>query len=116
MICTDYNIIKGLSDAEIIEIKETTYQYNYKQRNPIRNSLQIIFDSKSAMVSTNVKSIIFYNYKIICENSSFVHSWWFDSDFIDINGKKGLKISFRHSKSVISETIILFDELKIVQE
>ena len=115
MIYTDYKILKGLSDAEIIELKKTIYQYNYKQKIPLRNSLQIIFDSKSAMVSTNVKSIIFYNYRIIYENPNFIHSWWFDSDFIDVQGKKGLKISFRHSKSVISETIILFDELKIVQ-
>lgn len=116
MDCSDYNTIKGLSDAEIIELKKVTYQYDYKQERPLRNSLKIVFDAKSAMVSTNVEAIIFYNYKIITENSDFVHSWWFASDFIDINGKKGIKISLRHSKSRISEAIILFDELEIVRK
>lgn len=118
MIENDYSCINGLHDAEITDIIEVNLDYDYTERNPLRNYLEIKLDAKLAIMwsSTSVKAIRFYNYKIIKEDVNFINSWWQDSEFVELKGKTGLKIRFRFSKTDISEIIILFDKLEVVKK
>ena len=57
----------GLHDADIIDFKEITFNYNVKDKNPIRNCLELIIDSSHALFNTRIKGIKLYNYKILSE-------------------------------------------------
>lgn len=112
----DSKTIKGLSDAEIIGIKKEDYQYDYRKKNPIRNSLTIVLDAKSAMCSTFVKEIILYNYKIIDGKIDFINAWWFSANIIECNKKKRLKLLYRCPNLKIAEITISFDEIRMIND
>ena len=38
---------KGLHDAEVLDIKKINFEYDYTQRKPRRNMLEIILDTRS---------------------------------------------------------------------
>lgn len=106
---------KGLYDSEIIDIKKEDYNYDYRQRRPIRNMFEIVLDAKCAMYDTLVKSISFYNYKIIKGGDDLLHTWWYEDEIAELNGRKQLKLTVRQSKDKFSELILVFDTAEIVR-
>lgn len=106
---------KGLCDAEIIDIKKEDYNYDYRQRCPIRNMFEIVLDAKGAMYDTLVKSIRFYNYKIVRGGEDLLHTWWYDDEITEQGGRKQLKLTSRKSKDKFCELILIFDKAEIIR-
>lgn len=105
---------KGLHDAEIIEISEVNLQYDYKQKNPIRNFLEIKINSKNALFDTTITSIRLNNYKILKEFSNLKGCWWFKDELSEENGKFKLKI-YLHSLKQQQELEIVFESANIIR-
>lgn len=68
----------GLHDAEILKINEVQLPYDYHEKIPRRNYLEIELNSAQALFDHNVKAVRFYNYKIIEGNLNLIGTWWFD--------------------------------------
>lgn len=115
MIQNNANWVQGLCDSEIIDIRKEDYIYDYRQKTPIRNMLELIIDSNQAMSGTYVKSIRFYNYKIISGGEEIIHSWWYKDEISENNGLKKLVLTLRHSKDKCSEFVVTFDKVEIVK-
>lgn len=115
MVQNNISWVKGLYDAEIVDVKKENYIYDYKQKNPTRNMFEIVIEANQAMNDTSIKSIRLYNYKVIAGSEDIVHAWWYEDEITEINGLKKLKLILRHSKGKFSEIIIMFDKMEIVR-
>ena len=54
----------GLHDAIILSACEWELEPDWKEKYPKRNCLEILLDSKNALLETNIKRISLYNYRI----------------------------------------------------
>ena len=108
-------LTNGLYDAEIIDVKQEDLHFDYRQKNPTRNMLEIVLDANQAMNDTLVKTIRFYNAKIISGGSDLMHTWWYDDELTDVNGKKRLKLILRNKKNEFIEVIILFEKVEVMR-
>ena len=111
----DWYWAKGLYDAEIVDIKKEEYVYDYRQKDPIRNMLEIVLDTRQAMNDSSIKSIRFYNYKIIAGGEDILHAWWYKDEITEFSGRKILKLKLRHSKNKFSETVIAFNTVDVIR-
>lgn len=106
---------KGLHDAEVLDIKKINFEYDYTQRKPRRNMLEIILDTRIALFDNSIKSIRFYNYKIIEGDENIIHSWWIKDEFWVEKGKNNLKIYLRSPKKTC-EILISFETIEVVRK
>lgn len=67
---------KGLHDAKITNWKIENLDYDYSQRNPVRNCITVELDAKLAMFDTTIKKIKFLNAKLIQGNEPCVDWFW----------------------------------------
>ena len=75
---SQYYFCKGLHDAEVLQIKEIQLSYDYHEKNPRRNYLEIELNASQALFDSNVKAVRLYNYKIIEGDLSLIGTWWLD--------------------------------------
>lgn len=102
---------KGLHDADIIDALETNLEYDYTLKNPIRNCLELIIDSKHAMFETSIKGIKFYNFKILSDLTSPKGIWWLKDELKEVDGKFVLTIT-GHQREVFS---VRFESIDVVR-
>ena len=69
---------KGLHDAKITGWQFENFDYDYSQRNPIRNCITVELDSRMALFDTTLKTIKFVNAKIIQGDTQCVNWFWKD--------------------------------------
>ena len=81
---------KGLHDAKITDWQLENFEYDYSQRNPIRNCITLKLDSQKAMFDTAIKAIKFINAKLIQGDTQCVN--WFWKDDIITKSYKGYEI------------------------
>lgn len=108
---------KGLHDAEIVEVTKHELNYDYTQKNPLRNFLEIKLNGEYAMFDTSISSIRLYNYKIIKMDSDLAflkNSWWIKDSLVEENGKYKITLILRKEKQVC-EIIILFDKAEVLR-
>lgn len=60
----------GLHDAEVIRAELLELDYDYRQRNPLRNALVLHLDASGALFDKAVTAIELRNYKILLDESS----------------------------------------------
>lgn len=60
----------GLHDAEIVRVEKLAFDYDYRQKNPLRNSLILHLDASQAMFDRAITAIELQNYKILLDESS----------------------------------------------
>jgi hypothetical protein len=106
---------KGLHDAKIVDVRNINFEYDYTQRDPLRNMLEIILDTRMALFDNSIELIRFYNYKIIEGDENIIHSWWIKDEFWVAKGKNNLKI-YLHSKKKTSELLISFEAIEVVRK
>ena len=89
----------GLHDAEVLKTERIALDYDYTQRNPIRNCLKLHLDSSPCTYDTTVKTISLYNYKVLQEpiERKIDGCWWF-----------GDRLEFKHDAYLL--TIALLDQ------
>ena len=78
---------KGLHDATILNIAVVNIQYDFTQKNPIRNYYSIKLDSSNALFDTSIEELRFMNAKILSNKDDYQGCWWFD-DSVEICGAK----------------------------
>ena len=59
----------GLHDAQILRTEKMEFEYDYRLRNPIRNSLILHLDASQAMFDSRITAIELKNYKILLDES-----------------------------------------------
>lgn len=96
---------KGLHDAEIVDCKEITFEYDVKTKNPIRNCLELVIDSTHALFDTAIKQINLYNYKILSELKNPKNLWWKD-DTLEIEDNHFVLTIHGHKNEIF---IVKFD-------
>ena len=64
---------KGLHDAIIKNITLCPLNYDYTQKNPIRNYLLIEIDSSHALFDSTIKEIKLFNAKILSEKNKRIY-------------------------------------------
>ena len=60
---------KGLHDAEITHVDALEHPIDYRQANPIRNSLILHLNASQAMFDSRITAIELKNYKILLDES-----------------------------------------------
>ena len=96
---------RGLHDAEVLKINEVQLAYNYREKDPRRNYLEIELNAAQALFDQEVKAVRLYNYKIIEGDLNLIGAWWL-SDQIDVQGAFFIvKMQFRTQDAVRSLTI-----------
>lgn len=73
---------KGLHDAKVIDLFFESLDYDYTQRNPVRNCLTIQLNTENAMFDTSIKAIKFYNVRILQGNIDFEGWFWKDDTLV----------------------------------
>lgn len=110
----DWYWIHGLHDAEIISYEVVELEYDYTDRNPKRNYLQLNLNAKHAMYDTSITAIRFYNYK--CDNlTELANSYWLEDELQEVNNKFILKISFTKLGGNFPEVVIKFDDAEVIR-
>ncbi len=102
---------KGLHDAEITDCREITFDYDVKEKNPIRNCLELIIDSTHALYDTTIKVIKLYNYKILSELKNPKKIWWKD-DKLETKDKNFILTIYGHSHETF---IVKFDKGEVIR-
>ena len=93
---TDWYWVRGLHDAELKNVIFHQLDYDYTERNPIRNYIELRLDSSQAMFDTSIKAIRLYNAKIISGDLDCVN-WFWKKDVLTQEAKKFvLDITFMH--------------------
>ena len=87
-ITPDWYWSKGLHDAKILSYQIIELDYDYKQKNPYRNYLEIKLNPTHALMDNKVASIKFYNFK--CNNLQGLNDAWWMEDELIYNDKKYL--------------------------
>ena len=102
----------GLHDSEIISVEMLDLDYDYKLRNPIRNSFTLNLNSKSALYDTSVKSISFFNYNILTPEVKLDGCYWLQDVLNYTDGKFVLDITITNC---IRESVftIRFDSAQV---
>lgn len=90
----------GLHDAEILKINEVQLSYDYHEKMPRCNYLEIELNSANALFDHNVKAVRFYNYKIIEGNLNLIGTWWFDEQIETKGSTFIVKIQFRSRNAI----------------
>ena len=96
----------GLHDADIVDCKEITFNYNVKDKNPVRNCLEFIIDSSHALFDTNIKGIKLYNYKILSDLKNPKNLWW-KEDKLETKDNKLILTIYGHNDEIF---IVKFDK------
>ena len=100
-----------LHDADILDYKEITFDYNVKERNPIRNCLELVIDSSHALLDTSIKGIKLYNYKILSELKKPRKIWW-KEDKLETESNKFILTIYGHNNEVF---IVKFDKGEVIR-
>ncbi len=108
----DWYWVYGLHDAEIKRISFQTLDYDYTQKNPIRNYLLVELDSCNALFDTTITSIKFYNAKIIRGTTDLSGYWWM-SDELTFDKKKYLLVIYVSSIKEKTSMHISFDTAEV---
>lgn len=113
----DWYWSKGLHDAEILRVRETELQYNYHQRHPIRNMLELTLDSAHAMFDTSIKALRFYNYKIISGDINRpTGAWWYADTITETSNHITIEIKYTTKQNRnIAAVKIQFDKIEVVR-
>ena len=100
----------NLHDTVIKNISFISLQYDFTQKNPIRNYLQL--DASNALFDSSIKSIKFFNAKRLSGFKDY-KGWWWVSDSLEIvRSKYVLKINLA-TKMQEEEVILQFDDAEI---
>lgn len=83
----------GLHDAQIVSVEQLQLPYDYKERNPIRNSMKLLLDSSQALHDTTIKSITLLNYKVMTSDIELKNCYWLQDVLTFENGKYILNIT-----------------------
>lgn len=67
------------------------------------------------MNDTTVKSLRFYNYKILEGDVDLINTWWHADDISEIDGRIKLKIESECGKKEHKYPALLFDKAEIVR-
>ena len=105
---------KGLHDAKIISVETVDLQYDYTQRKPLRNYLQINLDASGALFDYKVKFIRLYNFKVTKGDCNLTGLWWLHDELCEKNGKYILKICLRALKCE-KEIEVVFEKAEVVR-
>lgn len=94
----------GFHDAKIIAVENTEYDYDHRQKNPIRNSLSLVLDL------VGIEKVQLYNYKII-KDCDLVGHWWMCDTLSFENNKYILTVTVEDAKDSRKEDtfIVKFD-------
>ena len=106
---------KGLHDAIIKNITLCPLNYDYTQKNPIRNYLLIEIDSSHALFDSTIKEIKLFNAKILSEKNNYCGYWWVKDTLDIIDGKYILKIDVGYEKEK-NTIIIKFDSAEVIRK
>ena len=101
---------KGLHDAKITDCRIDHFNYEYTQKNPIRNCITVDLDTRNALLDTTITTIKFLNTKII--QGDIDCTGWFWKDDVLTTTCKGyeLEITFI-SYPKIKKIKISFDDI-----
>lgn len=105
---------KGLHDAEVLKINEIQLLYDYHEKNPRRNYLEIELNSSQALFDSNVKAVRLYNYKILEGDLDLIGAWWLDDQIIPQESSLIVKIQFR-SQSAIHKLTVKCSEYELIK-
>ena len=105
---------KGLHDAIIKKISFQTLDYDYTETNPIRNYILLEIDSRNALFDTKVKSIRFYNAKIVSDSD--ISGYWWVNDELIYNSNRYILTIYARSKRASVTTKISFDSADVFRE
>lgn len=105
----------GLHDALILKTEELELDYDFRQRNPVRNCLKLYLDSSQCTYDTSVQSISLYNYKIIRApiERKIDGCWWFGDRLEFKNGKYLLTICLLDSALSEHLFVIRFESAEV---
>ena len=106
---------KGLHDAIIKNITLCPLNYDYTQKNPIRNYLSIEMDSGHALFDSSIVEIKLFNAQILSEKNSYCNYWWVKDTLDMINGKYILQIDVESAKGK-NTIIIKFENAEVVRK
>lgn len=88
--------------------------FDYTQKNPLRNYLEIKLNSKHAMFDTNIKAIRFYNFK--CKDlKELQKAIWLHDEVEEINSKFVINIELSHLNGEFPEITIQFDTAEVIR-
>ncbi len=108
----DWYWAKGIHDGVIKNIYSKLLQYDYTDKKPVRNYLEILIDTTNALFDTSIKAIRFYNYKVLNDFEGLQGYWWIKDELTKINDKFKIKIFLGSSKGQqILEIIFEFAKL-----
>lgn len=111
-ITPDWYWSKGLHDAQIISYQTIELDYDYKQKNPYRNCLEIKLNPTHALMDNKVSSIKFYNFK--CNNlQGLKDSWWMEDELTYNNKKYLLLLTTTKLNGELSKIEIFFDSAEV---
>ena len=102
----------GLHDAEIISAEHLALPYNYKEKDPIRNSLKLCLNTSGALYNREIKSITFLNYKVLTPDVEVEKTYWLQDVLKYKNDKFVLDITITDCNRESIFTVI-FDDAKV---
>lgn len=111
---SQYYFGKGLHDAEVLQINEIQLSYDYHEKNPRRNYLEIKLNSSQALFDSNVKAVRLYNYKIIEGDLSLIGTWWLDDQIVSQGSFWVIKMQFR-SQSAIHKLTVKCSDYELIK-
>ena len=77
---------RGLHDAQILTADALELDYDYRQRNPVRNCFRLQLDAAGALFDREVRTISFYNYRIL-RPAPLEGAFWM-GDFLRRDGQR----------------------------
>lgn len=102
---SQYHLGKGLHDAEVMKINEIQLLYDYHEKNPRRNYLEIELNSSQALFDRNIKAVRLYNYKIIEGDLTLIGTWWLDDQIVSQGSFLVVKMQFRSQCAIHKLTL-----------
>lgn len=89
----------GLHDAEIITVEYVQLAYDYKEKHPIRNSMKLFLNASQSLYDMNIKSITFFNYKVMTFDFELENCYWLQDTLSFDNRKYTLNITITDGRS-----------------
>ncbi len=106
---------KGLHDAKIITCKIDHFNYDYTQKNPIRNCISIDLDAHNALFDTTIATIKFLNAKIIQGDIDCEGWFWKDDELTTTCRGYALEIALS-SYPKTKKIKIFFDDIIVERQ
>ena len=104
----------GLHDAVIKNISFVSLNYDFTLKNPIRNYILIELDSNNALFERSIKSIKFFNAKLLSGINEYC-GWWWVSDTLEMKKMKYVLEINLATKGQKDKVIINFDDDEVAR-